>query len=702
MKKKLFLLPIALLLLGGCSAAEGEGNTSGSGPNIPVSVEDAVRIMKETTEYKAQYSLEMSGHNAFTMLGPAIPCDLTRHISGLARLKGNSSSQEADDQSMKIEYTMKISDMVQKTGMSLGQLLNILESYSDYIEDYVVDEANDKFWFRMDGGSDFNQPHTTMYTTLKEGESQYCYAVYYNNRMIQSEYLEVGVYGSDEFLSMMQPIVAEIEKDVSKLEEKDGKYVLDLSETPLDVGYGTLVTSLGFSYNASSFTIDFSESIASDYIEEVKGSYLLYDLNHSELNMPEFEVFCPFNHACTYDEWINPGSHAKMCRYCNKIVGQPVAHSRDAKHNKCTVCEGQHVPHESTSFALKTKDGSAYLGGHKNGDKYYNVYVSNYGASFSDNNREFKDVERTGSLYYFHDDNIIVVQYGVGEGEPFGTCYHEFQVISYVFKNVTIELTPEQEAIIAEGTDMSAIREIYENALNLGDSIIELKAKYPDYDFYNSYDFISDHEEDLPVVIYTGTCCTSSYRMCTKCHQCTYAYVKHHHEYDLTVGEQPSWASGSGYDIYATAGTCAKCGQQLNELVRLEKNPYHEYSSYVTVYDSEGHSHDYFENLNYHIDHDDDNRCDICGAVKLSVTSQGVTYTIYVYGTNVVSGTVNWTPMGGHDPIDGDSAVSYQNCQNQLIYCNVAFHIDHEQHTIYYRMFVGDDVYQSSTYPYGV
>lgn len=701
MKKKLFLLPIALLLVGGCSAAE-DGSNSGSGsislPPLPASVEEAITLLKNTTEYKVRYKLEMSAQSSFDYLGPNIPCEFTRVVNGLCRVKGRSSSQNSDEGSMKLDYTMKISDMVERTGMSLEQLLTILEEYTDYFESYELDEANNSFSFRMDRSDDYAEAHSTTYTDLKEGDNQYCYAVFYNGHMTNSGYLPLGASGLNETMAMVNPIIEELEKGSSKLVEKDGKYVLDLSDHPVDIGGGEMLSGIEFGYTATGFTIGFTEQPKTIYVENVKGTYEIYDLNHSELDMPQFEVFCPFNHACLRNAYYNENQHIQECRYCNKFIGQPHNHNFDAKHHKCTECEQSGAPFGCEGFSLKTNGGITYLMGESYEDRYYNVHISNNGCDYNDSIL-FSDVEHYSPVIFYREEGILLLQYDTGIVTPFTTCYTERQEATYVFKDVNIELTPEQEAIIKAGTQYEMIREIYHDALDLPNSLSGIKAKYPNYDYYLSYEFPSGHNGESNA-IHDG-CYDGSYSVCAVCGECEYAQGAFRHEFDLTVVETPSWMHSKGY-VCAQLGTCAKCGEHRHDIVKLNDSVYHEDYGYVVVCDNEGHEHEYFSNLNYHVDRDNDLRCDLCGAINLTVVSQGVPYTIYVYGQSVVSGSVLWTPMGGHDPIDGDPAVSYQYRINDLIYCNVAFHVDEDEHTISYRMFVGDDVYQSPAYPYGL
>ena len=103
MTKKFFLLPAALLLLGGCSQAEQP--TSGSLPPGNV-IDQIVEAIQNTTDYKTEYEVTLSGDGAFP-LAPSVAARQSRIIHGLARVKGLSSGINGDDQTMKMKYEMQ-------------------------------------------------------------------------------------------------------------------------------------------------------------------------------------------------------------------------------------------------------------------------------------------------------------------------------------------------------------------------------------------------------------------------------------------------------------------------------------------------------------------------------------------------------------------------------------------------------------------
>ena len=700
MKKKLFLLPIALLLLGGCSKTDGDDGGS-------ISLDQAVTLLTQATEFKAKYQFTMAGEGEFWGLGMAIPSYTERVIKSLAVVKGKSIKQDANDGSMYLKYNMKISDLVASTGLTIEELEAMLENpiYSQHIKEYEVDKPNDSCWFTME--EDFMEPNTVMYSDYRESDGQARYATFFNNRLINSGYLEPGLYSDDEFLAVMEPLLTELKAKSSNLTEEDGKYVLDLSSDPLDVGYGAFITRLAFKYTNTNFILDFTEITSYSYVAEtVYGTYEFYDLGQSGFTMPEFEVFCPYNHASTRYFSLNENQHVKVCTHCDKIVGNPENHTKDNVHDLCHLCETNRRDSSFEDVSKKLSNQRSYFDAYKRNNMYYNMHLnSNFATARVDYN--FEDEGIHGDAFYFGaPDNILAFQYEMSGRTPFGTCHELYNEKAYIFRNVELVFSEAEQAIL-NGNDYGAKYNLYTEKLNLPSTLAELKTRYSTYEEYTSYEFTDNHDM-TPVVVHAGTCVEATYYRCETCGECYGGSIDVYHDFDLTVVHpQPEW-NHSQHDVVCSLGTCSKCGEDRHgEYALINVYPNHEDYCYIDDYDADGNRHDGFYNFVPHIDNDGDNHCDICGAVKLTTTYDNVSYSIYVLEKDVVSGPSIWTYKSWIDPIEGDDVVEYNYRSNNYIDCHVRFHIDEEAHTIVYKFKIicggqESEEYVSPAYPYQV
>ena len=699
MKRKFFLLPVASLLLGGCSQTEQPGS---SGIIPPANqVDQIVEAIKNTTEYKTEFNITLSSDGVFPM-APSVIALQSRIIHGVARIKGLSSGVNGEDMSMKVKNEMALSEILEATHHTASELRAMLESNPGQYESYEIDEANDYFMILSDQSDATSKRHEWQYTVKDEGSSQFKIGEFYQNYLLRSEYLSIGEDAQNYYSSMI-PIVEIIKQNEASVTYSENVYSVDLSADPVDIGYGQTVSKVHLKPSNNEYVIGYEGKIEEGPVQmDVQGEFRVYDINHSDLNVPEFNVYCPFDHSKTW-QYVrySETQHIKACAFCHKYIGQPVNHSMNEEHGICTVCDiYSGMPRDVSRFEEKLSNGIPYLGGYRRANgKYYDTNVSFQGAIY------FEHVSLSGvtgdvaASFYAGEDNILALQFAVGSEIPLGSCIFAREENILVFKNVSLSFTPAQQAIIDNGNP-NEVSQVYREVLDLdGSTVNEIKSRFAVTNEYQSYRIRDNHDEgEDHTFTPEGTCFEASYSICQRegCEQCIYAHGDHNHQYQVSVIDKPTW--GNADQVYFTVGECSHCHDHNPFIGCIDKTKYHESgNAHITQYDSDGYEHGYTYAFLPHMDHNNDHLCDLCGCVRLSVTYNEKVYTMY-YSADDMMSYHYWDDSDPVYPGDHYSVRAYRLLEDETIIATITIDAFDENSKIKYTMEIGESSYVSPVY----
>ena len=698
MTKKFFLLPAALLLLGGCSQAEQP--TSGSLPPGNV-IDQIVEAIQNTTDYKTEYEVTLSGDGAFP-LAPSVAARQSRIIHGLARVKGLSSGINGDDQTMKMKYEMSLSECLEAIDHTVSELRNMLDSHPEQFESYEIDEANDYLMLLSDQSDDAAKPHEWQYIVKDEGSSQFKIGEFYQNYLLRTEYLS-NEANSENYYSLVNPVVEAFKQNKASVTMSDNVYSVDISANPVELGYGQSVSKIYLKPSNNEYVVGYEGKISEGPLQyDVEGEFRIHDINHSELNVPQFTVFCPFDHSKTW-QYVrySDTQHIKACYYCHKYIGQPENHSMNETHGICTVCDSHSsVPNDANYFDEKLSNGQPYLYGFRRANgNLYDLNISYGGPNFFDYISLTDVASSVGAAFYAGEDNILALKYDAGSQTPIGSCMTAIEENVLVFKNVSLSFTPEQQAIIDNGNPYQAA-EVYRQVLALeGSSLANIKTRFAVTNEYHSYTLRDNHKEDEGHTFTPdGSCFEASYSICERedCKQCVYAQGDYYHQYQINVINKPTW--GRDDQVYFTIGECSHCHDHNPFIGCIDKTTYHESNhQYITEYDSDGNAHRWTSSFLPHIDNNGDFKCDLCGCVKLSVTCNDKVYSIYFDGIEMMSYHY-WEDSDPVDPGDHYSVRTYQLLEDDSIIATITIDTPEEGTKIQYTMEIGDSSYVSPVY----
>lgn len=702
MTRKFFLLPVALLLLGGCSQTD-QPTSSGIVPPGN-QIDQIVEAIKNTTEYKTEYDVTLSMDDSFP-LEPSISARQSRIIHGLARVKGLNSGINGDDQSMKMKFEVSLSEYLAAIHCTLTQLREMLESDPKQFESYEIDESNDYLMLLMDTSKDGSVPHEWQYIVKDEGSSQYKIGEFYQNYLLRSEYLSVEG-STDNYYSLMNPLVDVIKENKASVTYSDNVYSVDISANPVDLGYGQSVSKVSLKPSNNEYVVGYEGQIAEGPIQmDVEGEFRIHDINHSELTIPDFTVFCPFDHNETW-QYVrySDTQHIKVCAYCHQYIGQPENHSMNEEHGVCVVCETHsQMPRDVSYFNDKLSTGTPYLNGYRrpNG-KYYGLSITPDGAIYGSMISLSGVTGPVLACFYAGEDNILALQYDAGSATPLDGCVSVSQQNVLVFKNVALSFTPEQQAIIDQGNP-SEVSQVYGEVLALeGSTLDAIKTRFTVTDEYHSYTLMNNHKEgEDHTFTPEGSCFEASYAKCERegCEQCVYAHGDYYHQYQINVINKPTW--GEDDQVYFTFGECSHCHDHNPFIGSIEKSDcnYHEsLHIYITEYDSDGNPHRWTSTFLPHIDNNNDQLCDLCGSVKLSLTYNDKVYSMYFDGDEMKSYHYWEDYSTEFDPGDHYSVKTYQLSEDETILATITIDTPEEGTKIQYTMQIGDSSYVSPAY----
>lgn len=699
MTKKFFLLPVALLLLGGCSQAD---QPSSSGIVPPGNqIDQIVEAIKNTTEYKTEYNLTMSSDAPFALASSVIARQ-SRIVHGIARVKGLNSGINGDDQSMKMKSELSLSEFLEATHQTVSQLRAMLDSHPEQFESYEIDEAKDYLMLLSDGSDDVSSKHEWQYVVKDEGSSQFKFATFYQNYLLSSNYLSLEE-NTQNYYSLMNPLVDIIKENKASVTISDNVYTVDLSTNPVDLGYGQSVLKVSLKPSNNEYVVGYEGQIAEGSLQmDVVGGFRLYDINHSELTIPEFTVYCPFDHSKTW-RYVPYGDtqHIKACAYCHQYIGQPEDHSMNEDHGKCTICDTlAYMPRDVSYFDEKLSDGTPYLRGYRRDNgKIYGIDLSSEGAVYYDYITLSDDTGSVRAAFYAGADNILAIQYYVGSNALPNSCISVSEEKVLVFKNVSLSFTPEQQAIIENGNP-NEVRLVYGEVLALeGSTLANIKSRFTVTNEYQSYTFVALHDtgEDETFTP-EGSCLEARFSICKRegCGQCVDARCNYNHQYQVNVIDKPTW--GRDDEVYFTLGECSNCHDHNPFISSNHKSMYHEsgYSS-IVLYDPDGYEHGYTYGFLPHIDNNNDFKCDLCDSVKLSLTYNNKVYSIYYSGDEMMSSHY-WEDSDPVDPGDHYSVRTYQFKEVETIIATITIDLLDDDTKIQYTMQIGDSSYVSPVY----
>ena len=699
MTKKFFLLPAALLLLGGCSQTDQP--TSGSLPPGNV-IDQIVETIQNTTEYKTEFEIRLSSDGAFPM-APSVIARQTRIIHGLARIKGFNSGLNGDDQSMKMKSEMSLSDFLEATHQTVSQLRTMLDSQSDQFESYEIDETNDYLMLLMNANEEVARPHEWQYIVKDEAANQYKIGEFYQNYLLRTEYLSVNA-NNDNYYSLVNPVVEIIKENKASVTISENVYSLDISANPVDLGYGQSASKVYLKPSNNEYVVGYEGIINEGPIQfDVEGEFRIHDINNSELTVPQFSVFCPFDHSKTWNYVrYSDTQHIKACAFCHQYIGQPDNHSMNEEHGVCTVCEiHSPMPRDTSYIEEKLSNGQPYLYAYRRANgKYYCVDVSYGGTVYFDHVGLSGVAGSAEASFYGGNDNILVLKYGVGSPTPLGSCMQVIEENVLVFKNVSLSFTPEQQAIIDNGNP-NEVSQVYGAVLALGGSTLdEIKTRFALTNEYHSY-ILRDYHDEGESHTFTpeGSCFEARYSNCKReeCEQCVYAHGDYYHQYQVNVINKPTW--GEDDYVYFTLGECSHCHDHNPFIGCIDKSKYHETNhDSITEYDSEGNAHRWTSTFLPHIDKNNDHLCDLCGSVKLSVTYNEKVYSIYYSGTEMLSYHYWDDYITELDLDDHYSVRAYQLLEDETIIATITVDLLDDDTKIQYTMEIGDSSYVSPVY----
>ncbi len=695
MTRKFLLLPAALLLLGGCSQTEQPG--SGSIPTV----DQIVETIQNTTEYKTDFNIVLSLEGAFPM-APSVTATQSRIIHGLARIKGFSSGVYGDDVSMKLKYEMSLSKFLEATHYTVSQLRTMLQS-QEGVESYDINETNDYLMILTDQSDATSKRHEWQYTVKDEGSNQYKIGEFYQNYLLRSEYLSLGE-STQNYYSLVNPVVDLIKENKASVTFSENVYRVDISSAPVDIGHGQSVSKIYLKPSNNEYIVGYEGTIAEGPVQyDVEGEFRLYDINHSELNVPQFTVFCPFDHSKTWHYVrYSDTQHIKACAYCSQYIGQPENHSMNEEHGICTVCETySQMPRDVSYFDEKLSNGTPYLRAYRRANGKYYCVNANYQSANYFEYISLSDVSGSvGASFFAGEDNILALQFSVGSPTPLGSCVSASEENVLVFKNLSLSFTPEQQAIIDNGNPYE-ISEVYRQVLALkGSTLDEIKTRFAVTNEYHSYTLMDNHDEgEDEAFTPEGSCFEARYTICERegCEQCLYAHGEYNHQYQVNVINKPTW--GEDDQVYFTLGECSHCHDHNPFIGCIGKSNNHEFNhEYITEYDSDGYEHRWISTFLPHIDNNNDYLCDLCGCVKLSVTYNEKVYSIYFRGVSMMSYHY-WEDYNA--PLDsGDhyAVWAYKLREDDSIIATITIDTPEEGTKIQYTMEIGDSSYTSPEY----
>ena len=694
MKKHLFLLPLLLLAISGCSEAHdptNSGSTSGSGIIPPGGIEEKIQDFLNLSE--CQISVDMEVTMPGTMFGVPISPSVTiyiptnhsvQHETSLVYAKFPSSYVDySNSNSVEKTYFMydEVEPVLQTSGMTIDDLKAIGESLP---EDVGTIEFHDDERYAIYTQSNLRETYSGSAIAYDEEIQQYKMADFVNGKVVRAEYvsryeLENDVGGQSHDIGQI------LQNHISEITLKDGLYSVDLSAEPYASGEAVF-TKVGFSFTETTYHIELDGY--TDGVGERITYHQILDLHHlgnMEYSIPTFEVKCPFHHSCHRYEKCDVDHHILTCSYCGRIIdgAQPIEHTMNEDYNICLVCDEyvspigmSHFSDDRLDIGQNNTTLSGYLG--KNG-KLYDAHVGNTGF-----NADIDTTMYEGSrVYYWMEPEIMIIE---DQNSPtvLGDSEWRQQITTYhCYKGFPDLLTPAQKQdLIDHRTNRGYVETTLISIFDFPATHSAFLSRFNDQLLvtYNSYRLIRSHDFEHEVLVevnYPDECFYGTYYTCPDCGQMLSNQAKYHHDVTYTQIETPSWGNSNAC-WYFTVSDCHHCGESCGAIYQVGVGIYHELSCSANLY---------FDNGNFypndittltdlsipHYDSDRDGRCDLCGAYRLAYTYENVEYVIYYRYGQCVSSNAYWT---------NTEANVYRNVANQDVIMTIMIE-DTEENLIY-------------------
>lgn len=612
MKKRNLLMSLfsLALLLGGCSD---------TGDENPV-VNDLSSELKKFAGYTelrcdtiSQQWYESDHINVTDMM--SLPGKVTYEHESKLKVKGLDALMLNSEEINHRRYDFTISECLPVLEMSKEEAKEMFDYYSSYFLEYQWDEANDHCYLVMDNKHGSEPDLVLVHTPTSKEQG---YNVYFkDNKMKEFKYLLNNQSLQEQNLDGSRADLIKMYQDhVQDVVLEDGQYVLDLKENRLPLGLMEVSKlALKIENDALTFTCD---GIFDEYglqVYDLHATMRFYAFGNAEFVVPSYELHCPFEHACQRYEYYNEEGHVLACTYCHKYMSTEVhEHHHDDKHDICYDCFNyidDMYTYEGDELKINGELVCSYSA-NKVGTLYWRYDHMEYDVRDTYNVVYGDDVYDTYVMYNSQ-THVLVLEAKVSDALFAGTCINEEHYKDYIFKDVTVTLTPEQEAQIEEHEWYKD--DIYCTAIGIPDGYEALVEKYgAPIAIKDRYRVEDRHEPSTPVEVEIG-CITWSYSTCEKCGMDIWVFDTDHHQWVVTEIVHPSWGNESKYIYFKVV--CTSCGESseldiyafdlkyisLHSTNAIFANGYTESGQYYGSY---------FMNVP-HCDLDHDDHCDLCG-----------------------------------------------------------------------------------------
>lgn len=610
MKKKNLLLSLfsCALLLGGCSD---------TGDENPVVTDLASELEKFAgyTELRCDTSnqewYEDDEINVADML--TLPGKLTYDYESKIKVKGLDSLMLNSEEINHMRFDFTISECLPVLKKTKEQAKAMFDSYSSYFVEYNWDEANDHAYVVIDNKRE-DEPDLVlvhMPNPLDQG-----YNVYFkDNKMTDFRYLlndqSMEEYTSSNYRDSLVKMYKEHIKDVVV---QDGQYVLDLKDNSLSFGLMEATKmALKIEENQFTFTCDGLFNDYGDRFLDVHSVMRFYAFGNAEFVVPSYELHCPFEHACQKYEYYNEQGHVLACTYCHKYLSNEVhAHNHDDKHDICYDCFNyinDMYTYEGDELKVNGELVISYSA-NKVGTLYARSMLIDFDVSNS------LDVNYSDGVYYTQlsystAKNVLILEKCFVEEVVEGTCIEEYKYVDYIFKDVNVTLTPEQQQEIEEHE--WAKSSVYCQAIGINDGYESLVTKYGEpiatKDRYHIYSW---HKETKHEDHEIG-CITWRYWICEECGMDTSATKIENHDWKVVEIVHPTWGDEEKF-VYVKL-VCNHCGSAPEYAIYAYQKGVSTHDMYAnaTAYTENGSYRGWYEYNVPHCDLDHDDHCDICG-----------------------------------------------------------------------------------------
>lgn len=613
MKKKNFLLSLfsCCLLLGGCSDT-GDENPVVNG--LASELEKFAGYTELRCDTISQQWYESDHINVADMM--TLPGKVTYEHTSKLKVKGLDALMLNSEEVNHRRYDFTISECLPVLEMSKEQAKEMFDYYSSYFLEYQWDEANDHCYLVMDNKHG-SEPDLVLVHTPSSQEQGY--NVYFkDNKMKEFKYLlnnqslqEYNLDGSRaDLIKMYQDHVQDVVLE-------DGQYVLDLKEKRLPLGLMEVSKlALKIENDALTFTCD---GIYDEYglqVYDLHATMRFYAFGNAEFVVPSYELHCPFEHACQRYEYYNEQGHVLACTYCHKYMSTEVhEHHHDDKHDICYDCFNyidDMYTYEGDELKINGQLVCSYSE-NKVGTLYWRYDHMEYDVHDTYNVVYGDDVYDTYVMYNSQ-THVLVLEAKVSDALFAETCINEEHYKDYIFKDVTVTLTSEQEAQIEEHEWYKD--DIYCTAIGIPDGYEALVEKYgAPMAIKDRYRVEDRHEPNgTPVEVEIG-CITWWYWTCKNCGMDTGVQSVDHHHWVVTEIVHPSWGKESEYIYFKVV--CTNCAESSDlDIYAFDLKYISLHSTNAIFANGYTESGQYYGSYSMNVPHcdlDHDDHCDLCG-----------------------------------------------------------------------------------------